>query len=384
MEANKKTTKKIEIIPGRLYWVSDSKEPKGEKKAFFFNTDEQLEYYPFFKDFGPLNLGCMYRFVTELQKLLKAPKYADSQIIHHTSLDVGKRANAAFLMGAFQVVMLQKTALEAWAPFVDVDPPFRPFRDASYTNCSYNCTILHCLQGLEYAIKLGWFDVNNFDVDSYEHFERVEGGDLNWILPGKFVAFRTPGKGLKVDGNLIPEEYVKIFKSLKVGAVVRLNNELYDGQKFKSAGINHYALEYPDGSCPEASKWQQFLAIAEKEKTVAVHCKAGLGRTGTMIGLYIMKHYRFPAAAFIGWIRICRPGSILGPQQQWLNRMQDEMFALGADSSIQKGLSDPLKELSKQLAQMSVGTLSMNADEAHTLKYGQKGQGEFLTKAKQG
>jgi hypothetical protein len=31
-----------------------------------------------------------------------------------------------------------------------------------------------------------------------------------------------------------------------------------------------------------------------------------------------MKHFKFPAADFIGWIRIARPGSILGPQQHYL------------------------------------------------------------------
>lgn len=45
---------------------------------------------------------------------------------------------------------------------------------------------------------------------------------------------------------------------------------------------------------------------------------AGLGRTGTLIACYIMKHYKFTHAEAIAWIRICRPGSIIGPQQHFL------------------------------------------------------------------
>jgi len=45
---------------------------------------------------------------------------------------------------------------------------------------------------------------------------------------------------------------------------------------------------------------------------------AGLGRTGTLIACYIMKHYKFTAAEAIAWIRVCRPGSVIGPQQEFL------------------------------------------------------------------
>lgn len=376
------TSKKLEIIKDRLYWVSDSKTPRGEGQAFFFCIDDDLVYQPFFKDFGPLNLGNTYRFVSELDKLINNKDYAKSKIIHYTSLDVAKRANAAYLMGAYQVIILKRSALEAWAPFIDVEPPFKPFRDASYTNCSYQCTILDCLKGLEYAIKLGWFNFNSFNIKEYEYYEDVENGDLNWIVPGKFVAFCTPTSGKSQYQNLSPEEYSKIFKSLKVTAVVRLNNPQYDGEKFKQAGINHYAIEYEDGSCPDEDKWRKFLEVAEKEECLAVHCKAGLGRTGTMIGLYIMKHYHFPAAAFIGWIRICRPGSVLGPQQQWLNMMQDEMFKLGSNSPIYKSLDDDVKALSEQIAKLAVKQYQMNPDERRTYERGQIGQGDFLNQQK--
>ena len=87
---------------------------------------------------------------------------------------------------------------------------------------------------------------------------------------------------------------------------------------------------FPDGSIPLPEIYEPFLAAVEEEKgAVAVHCKAGLGRTGSLIALFAMKHYGFPPADFIGWIRIARPGSILGPQQQWLCNMDDEMLKAG-------------------------------------------------------
>ncbi len=49
-----------------------------------------------------------------------------------------------------------------------------------------------------------------------------------------------------------------------------------------------------------------------------VHCKAGLGRTGVLICCYMIKYYGFTAQEAMGYIRVCRPGSVIGPQQHYL------------------------------------------------------------------
>lgn len=99
-----------------------------------------------------------------------------------------------------------------------------------------------------------------------------------------------------------------------------MNEEKYDKSHFEQAGIKHNDLFFVDGSCPPDQIVKDYFKIVEEHfrqpnhGAVAIHCKAGLGRTGTLIGLWAMKNFQIPAEAFIGWIRIARPGSILGPQ----------------------------------------------------------------------
>lgn len=86
-----------------------------------------------------------YRFVTELEKLITDSTYSKYLIYHYTSLDNAKRANAAYLMGAFQVIILKKSAEDAWKPFQKVQPAFTDYRDASYGACTYKCTVIYFL-----------------------------------------------------------------------------------------------------------------------------------------------------------------------------------------------------------------------------------------------
>ena len=78
-----------------------------------------------------------------------------------------------------------------------------------------------------------------------------------------------------------------------------------------------------------------------------------------------MKHYKFPAAAFIGWIRIARPGSILGPQQHYL--IENEARYLGEHS--------PTRYSTKM-------KLEMSPEDKRRSLYGEYRQGDGLVDRK--
>mmetsp|Transcript_49671 Transcript_49671/g.142095 ORF Transcript_49671/g.142095 Transcript_49671/m.142095 type:complete len:401 (-) Transcript_49671:82-1284(-) len=329
----------IELVPNRLYWATlhSTTLPKDTARSYYFSTDadKSFAYDPFFADFGPLNLGATYRYCKLLDAKLNDPVLRGKKIIHCCSSDPKRRSNAAYLVCAYLVIVQRQPADVAFSPFSFANPPLLPYRDASANPVSvFHLTVLDCLQGLEMSIKLKLFDWERFNVESYEFFEKVENGDLSWVLPGRMLAFAGPyPTSTDEDGypTWTPEDYVPMFLDAGIRLVIRLNRKTYDKRRFTDHGIKHVDLYFADGTCPSREIISKFLHITEHERgPVAIHCKAGLGRTGTLIGLYAMKHLRFPARAFIGWNRICRPGSILGPQQQFLVDMQATMFQAGA------------------------------------------------------
>ncbi|XP_060787828.1 dual specificity protein phosphatase CDC14B isoform X8 [Neoarius graeffei] len=320
-------------ITDQLYFAILNQKLRSTTERHCFCIDEEFSYENFYADFGPLNLAMFYRFCCKLTKKLKSLAYARKKIVFYTCGDKKKQANAAYLIGSYAVMHLQKTPEEAYGLLVSRNATYLPFRDASFGTCMYNLNILDCLCAVHKALEFGWLDFSNFNVEEYEHYERAENGDFNWIIPGKFLAFSGPHPKSKIENGYplhAPEAYFPYFRKHNITTVIRLNKKMYDAKRFTDMGFDHHDLFFVDGSTPNDAIVTKFMNICESvDGAIAVHCKAGLGRTGTLIGCYLMKHFRLTAAEAIAWIRICRPGSVIGPQQNFIEDKQSSLWVEG-------------------------------------------------------
>eukprot|EP01083_Nonionella_stella_P286578 975387_1 len=211
----------VPIIEDRLYFTI-SKVPRNTDKIHMFSIDHALRYEPFFVDFGPLNLACLYKFCKLLQHKLKDNKYKNMKIYYYCDRTPQRLSNASYLIGSYQIIELNRTPQEAYRrikPFADKGVPFR---DASMGLCTYiSCNVKHCLYSIYNALKCSWINFQTFKVDEYEHYERVECGDLNILIPHKFIAFAGPYfKEFDEEGYpaLTPDFYIPIWRKFKVTA----------------------------------------------------------------------------------------------------------------------------------------------------------------------
>ena len=94
---------------------------------------------------------------------------------------------------------------------------------------------------------------------------KIENGDINWIIPNKFLAFSGPhDKARQMQGGLYTlsaMDYSKLFKRLGVVAVIRLNTPTYDKNTFIKEGIEHYDLYFKDGTVPSGHLLSNFSKL---------------------------------------------------------------------------------------------------------------------------
>ncbi|PYH92068.1 phosphatases II [Aspergillus ellipticus CBS 707.79] len=338
---------------------------KKQRSPVYFTVDDVLLYNSFHADFGPLHIGHLYRFAVHFHEILGDSGNSDRAVVFYSKTDARSRANAACLVACYMVLIQSWPPHLALAPIAQADPPYMPFRDAGYSQADFILNIQDVVYGVWKAKEQSLCGLRDFSLEDYEKFERVDMGDFNWITP-HFLAFASPQHSpiapiptntpefaalpstvSEVLASKLPLPFKNVlahFSSRNVGLVVRLNSELYSPSYFTAMGITHVDMIFEDGTCPPLPLVRRFIKMAHemitvKKRGIAVHCKAGLGRTGCLIGAYLIYRYGFTANEIIAFMRFMRPGMVVGPQQHWLHLNQGSFREWWFEDSMKEKLA---------------------------------------------
>ena len=116
-----------------------------------------------------------------------------------------------------------------------------------------------------------------------------------WVVPGRLLAGRLPGlhrdeEGVRAELDVLRSAGISAFVDLTEGT--EWGHRAYDGLLDGTASYRRYAI--PDFGCPTADGMREILdeidgALA-RGASVYVHCYAGIGRTGTVVACYLVRH----------------------------------------------------------------------------------------------
>jgi cell division cycle 14 len=267
--------------------------------------------------------------------------------------------------------------------------------------CDHHISIMDCLRGLQMAFNhLPTLEMEAFDVDNLLWMEQPQNGDLNWIVPGRLLALAGP-----TTQNWPIEKFIEYAQSNSIGCMVRLNRPHYPAANvIRSGTIEHIEMFMHDGTNPSEQNIRDFIVLVDRmnsqNRGVAVHCRAGLGRTGTMIAAYLLFQYsrdlkRSPghgnsdcsclsltppeiARAIIGFLRIMRPGSVLSGQPEFLESIAEIVYTAGAENDVnliaqfsaeesELSVTDSIEEESQIIESISSSASSIEEEEEETL-----------------
>ena len=325
------------VLENRLYLSCgrDTTHPSAERPVYY------LDLMRGWKPGGPCSRGhvsptsllaILHIRETLSEALEKLPTH--TIVCHVDTYEPAKLMQARFLVASFLVLVQRESPLDAfqrvsrfdpWAEDGVIDPLLH---NPGSEGIQW---LLDSLEALSHASSVGLMEQLDDVCDELEHFSDPLEGGCHWIVPRKLMLLRSPSPMPGWDANYIdvkyeryfsPEFYVEPFNEMGVSTVVSLSASSTTGHAtaaFESANIHCFSLESEEDCLVGPQQAQEFIRIMETaEGAVAVHCQTGLVQSAFFAAVYIIRRYRFSAAAAVAWMRLARPGCLTAAHEDFL------------------------------------------------------------------
>ncbi|NOT15429.1 MAG: hypothetical protein HOP21_07625 [Methylotenera sp.] len=137
---------------------------------------------------------------------------------------------------------------------------------------------------------------------------------FSWIVPGMIAGCPMPGVSAPMSYDL------DLLANIGITVLITLTEEDIYQAELKAAGLSNVHLPIYDREAPSLSQMHMLLLkmqrLISQGEVLAVHCLAGLGRTGTVLAAWMIKEGGLSAEEAMRRLRLINPGFIQSVVQE--------------------------------------------------------------------
>ncbi len=145
--------------------------------------------------------------------------------------------------------------------------------------------------------------------------------DSYWVIPGRLIAGAYPyvrynDQQTRLKLSRLLKAGVTSFLDLTVeGELPSYENLLKEQVGWENVEVTYQRIAIQDLELPTDEQMNKILDAIDEQihqgRAVYVHCRAGIGRTGTVVGCYLVRH-GMPGAEALNTIARLRAGTTSG------------------------------------------------------------------------